>query len=81
MMFSDVFKKGFFPMIDTKYWYQSKTVWGALIAILASVLHAGGFELGSKAQNELADGIVALTGAVGGLLALYGRLSAATRLG
>lgn len=68
-------------MIDTKYWYQSKTVWGALIAILASVMHAGGFELGSEAQNELADGIVALAGAVGGLLALYGRLSAEKRLG
>ena len=30
-------------MTDTKYWYQSKTVWGSLIAIMASVLHAGGF--------------------------------------
>ena len=68
-------------MIDTKYWYQSKTVWGALIAILASVLHAGGFELGSDVQNELADGVVALVGAIGGLLALYGRLSAEKRLG
>ena len=68
-------------MIDTKYWYQSKTVWGSLIAILASVLQATGFELDAGAQGELADGIVALAGAVGGLLALYGRLGAATRLG
>ena len=68
-------------MTDTKYWYQSKTVWGSLIAIMASVLHAGGFELGSEAQNELADSIVALVGAVGGLLAIYGRLSAEKRVG
>jgi hypothetical protein len=68
-------------MIDTKYWYQSKTVWGALIAILASVLQAGGFELDEGAQGEFAEGIVALMGAVGGLLALYGRLSADKRLG
>lgn len=67
-------------MIDTKYWYQSKTVWGALIAILASVLQAGGFELDEGAQGELVEGIVALMGAVGGLLALYGRLSADKRL-
>jgi hypothetical protein len=68
-------------MSDTKYWYQSKTVWGSLIAILASVLHAGGFELDGNAQGDLADGIVALAGAIGGLLALYGRLSADKRLG
>ena len=68
-------------MEETKQWYLSKTVWGALVAILASVLHAGGFELGSAAQNELADGIVALVGAIGGLLAIYGRLSADKRLG
>jgi len=68
-------------MIDTKYWYQSKTVWGSLIAILASVLQAGGFELDEGSQGNLAEGIVTLAGAIGGLLALYGRLSADKRLG
>jgi hypothetical protein len=68
-------------MTDTKYWYQSKTVWGSLIAILASVLQADGFELDEGAQGDLAEGIVALAGAIGGLLALYGRLSADKRLG
>ena len=67
-------------MTDTKYWYQSKTVWGSLIAILASVLQAGGFQLDEGAQGDLAEGIVALAGAIGGLLALYGRLSADKRL-
>ena len=65
-------------MDDVKMWYKSKTVWGALIAILASVLQAAGVELGLDDQNQLADATVTLAGALGGLLALYGRLSASS---
>jgi CDP-diglyceride synthetase len=65
-------------MDDVKMWYKSKTVWGALIAILASVLQAAGVELGLDDQNQLADAAVTLAGALGGLLALYGRLSASS---
>lgn len=43
-------------MDDTKPWYLSRTVWGALVAI--------------------ADTALQIVGAIGGLLALYGRLSA-----
>ena len=61
-----------------KMWYKSKTVWGSLIAILASVLQAAGVELGLDDQNQLADAAVTLAGTFGGLLALYGRLSASS---
>jgi len=65
-------------MDDVKMWYKSKTVWGSLIAILASVLQAAGVELGLDDQNQLADAAVTLAGTFGGLLALYGRLSASS---
>ncbi|MBL0371085.1 hypothetical protein JJB09_03505 [Rhizobium sp. KVB221] len=68
-------------MDTTKYWYQSKTVWGSLIAIAAGVLQAGGIELGSESQTQLADILVALSGATGGLIAIYGRMTADRRLG
>jgi hypothetical protein len=68
-------------MIDIKQWYHSKTVWGALVAILASLLQASGVALDASGQDQLADNLVALSGAVGGLIALYGRLSADKRLG
>lgn len=68
-------------MDTTKYWYQSKTVWGSLIAIVASILQAGGIELGTDSQAQLADSLVALCGAVGGLIAIYGRMTADRRLG
>jgi hypothetical protein len=68
-------------MIDSKQWYQSKTVWGALIAILASLLQTAGVDFDVAGQDQLADNLVALSGAIGGLVALYGRMSAEKRLG
>ncbi|RWX76003.1 hypothetical protein EPK99_20290 [Neorhizobium lilium] len=64
-----------------KAWYKSKTVWGALIAIAASLLHGFGIDLGSDAQNQLADLAVTLAGAVGGLIAIYGRIRAESTIG
>ena len=68
-------------MEEMKQWYLSKTVWGGLIAILASLLPAMGLELGADSQAQLADDLVSLAGAIGGLIAIYGRLTAAKRLG
>jgi hypothetical protein len=63
-----------------KAWYRSKTVWGALIAVAASVLQVAGVDFGVAEQGQLADIAVTLAGAVGGLLALYGRLVATTSI-
>jgi len=68
-------------MEDMKQWYLSKTVWGALVAILAGLLPAMGMELDAGAQSQLADNLVSLAGTVGGLIAIYGRLTAEKRLG
>ena len=60
-------------MDDMKQWYASKTVWGGLIAILASLMQAAGVELDPTIQGDMADNAVALAGAIGGLVAIYGR--------
>ena len=65
---------------DMKAWYQSRTVWGALVAIAASLANAAGVEVTSGDGAELADLIVAATGAAGGLVALLGRISARRRV-
>jgi hypothetical protein len=64
-----------------KNWYQSKTIWGGLIAVAASALQLAGLEIGAADQAELADIAVTLTGAAGGLLALYGRIAAVGSIG
>ena len=67
-------------MNDVKAWYQSRTVWGALIAILASLGNAAGVEVTTGDEGELADLVVAAIGTIGGLVALFGRISARRRV-
>lgn len=63
-------------MEDAKQWYYSKTVWGALVAIAASALQMKGLALDAADQSAIADGLTAIAGAAGGLLAIYGRVTA-----
>lgn len=63
-------------MIHLKNWYSSKTIWGALISIVASVLHFASIDLGTTDKSQLVDAVVNIAGALGGLLAVYGRVTA-----
>ena len=57
-------------------WYKSKGVWGGLIACAAAVAGAFGYMLSPEDQASLADAAVVVAGAVGGILAVYGRVKA-----
>jgi len=63
-------------MQDVKPWYQSKTIIGAVITVLALVAGVFGYGIGAEDQAALADYAVTLGGVVGGLLAIYGRVKA-----
>ncbi|MBO9123241.1 MULTISPECIES: hypothetical protein [unclassified Rhizobium] len=63
-------------MPDLKNWYSSKTIWGAVVAILASALHFTGVDIASGDRSQIVDAIVNIAGALGGLLAVYGRVTA-----
>jgi hypothetical protein len=67
-------------MGELKNWYMSKTVWGGVVAILASCSHLLGVEIGLDNQSGLVDGLTALATAAGGLVAIWGRISATKRL-
>ena len=67
-------------MDDLKQWYQSRTIWGALIAIAASLAHAGGITLSAGDQGQIVDSLVSASGALGGLVAIYGRVTASAKL-
>ena len=67
-------------MEDTKDWYLSKTIWGALVAVGASVLQLGGLHVAVADQSAVADAATSIAGAVGGLLAVYGRLTATSTI-
>lgn len=67
--------------MDPKAWYLSRAVWGGVVAILASLLSAFGIDLDEAAQADAVNIGLALTGAVGGALAIYGRLKAKAPIG
>ena len=63
-------------MRNTKQWYESRTVWGGLIALGAAIAQGLGYTIGDVNQELLVDHISAVVAGVGGLLAIWGRLKA-----
>lgn len=53
-----------------KQWYKSKTIWGGLIAVIASI---AGIDIGYSEATEIVDKVDSLVAIGGGLLAIYGR--------
>jgi hypothetical protein len=76
------------PAAPAKWWAASKTVWGALITALATVLPTLapllGFDIPPELIHRLGDQVVLVAQAVGGLggtiLTIYGRVHATTPL-
>ena len=64
-----------------KHWYFSKAVWGGIIAVLAGLAGLFGFDLDADTQSKLAEHAVAIASAVGGALAIYGRVKADKKVG
>lgn len=68
-------------MYENKPWYLSKTVWGSLIAVGAAVAAGFGVIVDAGTQDEIAGYAVAIAGAVGGLVAVWGRVKAEKKIG
>ena len=65
-------------MNQTKEWWKSKTVWGALVALGASLAALFGYQLDGGAQDQLAGALAAGASAVGAVVAILGRFQAET---
>lgn len=65
-------------MDDNKKWYQSKGVWGGLAAVVAGVGAAFGLDLDA---GQLTEVMLALGAAVGGIIAIIGRMKASKKIG
>ncbi len=63
-------------MNDSKHWYQSKTIWGALVAVAASLLDGFGVKIDSVTQGQAVDAFYQASAVIGALIAIYGRLTA-----
>ena len=67
-------------MHDTKPWYTSVTVWGAVVSVLASALALFEVRLDPQLQSDLRDWLLSAATLAGGAAALWGRLRASRRI-
>jgi len=63
-------------MNGTKVWWQSKTVWGSIVGMLAGVATLAGVHLDATLQDQLAALLTGAGEVAGGALAFYGRVTA-----
>ncbi|MEQ9490864.1 MAG: hypothetical protein RIM72_17930 [Alphaproteobacteria bacterium] len=68
-------------MTDIKPWWQSKTLWGAIVTIGSAVLGLAGLDLGETDREALTGLLTSLGAAIGGMIAIFGRIKAKNRIG
>lgn len=61
---------------QSKPWYASKTIWGGLVALLAGLAGVFGYGVSAEAQTTLTESLVGIGASIGGLIAVYGRVTA-----
>jgi len=70
-------------MNDTQPWYLSRGVWGALVSLIAAIAAAlshNKLQILPADQDQIVTLILTVAGAVGGAVALYGRLRATKQI-
>ena len=68
---------------EPKFWLDSRSVRGALVTtlpVIVLVLKSFGVELGDAEQQAIIEGVSALVGLAGTVIAIYGRFKADGRL-
>jgi hypothetical protein len=69
---------------ETKPWYASKTIWGAIVTIVSLLLSLKGIQIDEKTKQLLIDqgtaAVTALGAFIGSLMAIYGRIRAEKKI-
>ena len=68
-------------MTDTKRWWESKGVWGGIVSVIAFAASLAGYTLSDIDQATLAMLLPGIASGVGGVLAIFGRIKAKSRIG
>lgn len=65
---------------ETKTLFASKTVWGGIVALLAGIAGIFGYSIQTEDQIAAIEVGTALASAVGGGIAIYGRIKATKKI-
>jgi hypothetical protein len=67
-------------MYDVKSFFASKTIWGGLIALIASAAAIWGYSITPADQAQIVELITGIGGAIGSAIAIYGRIVATRKI-
>lgn len=68
-------------MDGAKPWFRSRTIWASLVTVAAALAALSGIAVGEADQALLTETILQAVTAIGGIVALVGRLVAKSRIG
>ena len=68
-------------MTNSKPWYLSRTIWASLITIVTAAAGIVGVPVAGIDNSALADTLLQAITAISGLVAIFGRLGASSRIG
>ena len=68
-------------MTDSKPWYLSRTIWASLITIVTAAAGIVGVPVAGIDNSALIDTLLQAITAISGLVAIFGRLGASSRIG
>lgn len=63
-------------VVKTKSWWQSKTIIGAVVSMVSTLLASFGVAIAPEMQTEIVTTFVAFGGVIGSGLSIYGRIKA-----
>ena len=67
-------------MYDVKSFFASKTIWGGLIALVASAAAIWGYSITPADQAQIVELITGIGGIIGSVMAIYGRVVATRKI-
>ena len=67
-------------MTDDKSWYLSRTVWAGLVSIILGLAGASGIADGTIDHGALTDVLLQLAAAIAGIVTIFGRIRATSRI-
>ncbi len=68
-------------LTETKPWYLSKTIIGGTVTVAAAIGGAFGLHIDLATQQGLVEAILYLTGGLGGVVSIIGRIMAVHKVG
>ncbi|HWK13119.1 MAG TPA: hypothetical protein VNS02_01880 [Rhizobiaceae bacterium] len=68
-------------MNDQKPWYLSRTIWASLVSVMSAAAAVIGLPVSGLDNAALTDALLQAITAISGLIAIFGRMRATTRIG